>query len=85
MNTYLITDCFGIDRRVVARGFRIVESPDTTSDATTIVNKPLMTYNPHCINVTFEWNDLIRISFWWLMWEVDHCWGLGTARREFGL
>lgn len=84
MNTYLISDCLGVDGRVVALGLCIVESPDTTSDATTIVNKPVMIMNPHCNNMSLELNEFIRVTFWCDVWKFNHC-ELGTARRVLGL
>lgn len=84
MNTHLITDCFGIDGRVVAPCLGVVETPDTTSDATTIVNKPVMIMNPHCNNMSLEPNEFIRVTLWCDVWKFNHC-GLGTARRVLGL
>ena len=65
----------------------IVESPDTTNIITIIVNEPRVTYSPNCNNRTVLANDLVSVSFWWIMFELNffqgrHGVGLGSFHRD---
>ena len=72
MYVYHISVLGGVNRRIIALLFCIIESPDGFNRAIVSIAKLRVVTDPNRKNITLMRHDLIGVSFGWFMGKFKH-------------